>query len=296
MTVHAPLHHPTPTLGRRHPLQLPRAARLLTWFLAAAAVVAAGGSLLFPGVLRGAAVTDGNLRGTALVVLVLGLPALLAGALLAARGSVRGLVVWLGAAAYLTYQGVMFSFGTPMNNLFLAYVAVLGLGIWLLVSILTSLDPVAVRRQVGTGMPYRTIGGLLVVVAGLNSLAWVARVLPPAFTDEPSSPVSGSGLLTSPVYVQDLAFWLPAALVAGCWMWSQRAWGVLLATALLTYYVLEAVSVASDQWWGVMADDSQPALASWTAVPGALVTAAVLAVALGWCLRNLDPTVGRDVG
>ena len=86
----------------------------LSGALAAAAAVAAAGTLLVPGVLTGAAVSQGNLRGTAVVVLSVTLPVLLVGMALTAGGSVRGLVVWLGAVASLTYQGVLFCFGTPL--------------------------------------------------------------------------------------------------------------------------------------------------------------------------------------
>jgi hypothetical protein len=71
-------------------------------------------------------------------------------------------------------------------------------------------------------------------------------------------------------------------------MWRRRALGVLLTQAMLAFYVLECVSVASDQWWGVRADSSEPALASMTAVPGALLAAALVSVPLVWSLRHLD--------
>lgn len=108
-----------------------RLATELSALLGLVAAIAAAASLTRPSLLSGTPVTDGNLRGTALVVLVLGLPVLTWGSLAARRGSVRGLVLWLGAAAYLTYQGVMFCFGTPINALFLTYVAMLGLGVWI---------------------------------------------------------------------------------------------------------------------------------------------------------------------
>ena len=259
----------------------------LTWWLTAAAVVASGGSLLFPGLLAGAPVTDGNLRGTALVVLVVAVPALLSGMVLASRGSARGLVVWLGAVVYLTYQGVLFCFATPFNNLFLAYVAVLGLGFWTTVTLLVQVDPVAFQAQVDDGMPYRTAGGVLGVLATLNAFAWLARVLPVTFSDNPRSVLDGTGLLTNPVFVQDLAVWIPAGLVAATLMWRRHVWGVLLACSMLAFYVIEGISVASDQWWGARADSSFPAVASMAVVPGAFAAAVITAVPLVWCMRHL---------
>src|SRR3954449_3881762 len=122
----------TGTVGRRID-RAPAAALRLSVPLGLAASVAAVGSLCFPSLLSGAAVTVGNLRGTALVVLVVALPLLTAGVLMTRGGSVRGLVLWLGAVAYLSYQGLMFGCGTPINALFLPYVALLGLGLWSMV-------------------------------------------------------------------------------------------------------------------------------------------------------------------
>ena len=50
-----------------------------------------------------------------------------------------------------------------------------------------------------------------------------------------------------PTSVQDLSFWLPLLLVAAVWLWHRRPWGFLLAGAGLVYWVLEGVTVATDQ-------------------------------------------------
>ena len=75
--------------------------------------------LLPASVLSGAEVGNGNMRGTALVVLLLGVPTLLTAMVGTARGSPRWLVVWLGTLGYVLYQAVLFCFGTPLNGLFL---------------------------------------------------------------------------------------------------------------------------------------------------------------------------------
>ena len=85
--------------------------------LATAAAASAGFSFLLPSVLAGAAVGNGNLRGTALVVLLLGVPTLLTAMVATGRGSTRWLVGWLGTLGYLLYQAVLFCFATPLNVL-----------------------------------------------------------------------------------------------------------------------------------------------------------------------------------
>lgn len=101
-------------------------------------------------------------------MLAVGLPMLAAGTALARRGSVRGLVLRLGAAAYLAYQGVMFCFGTPINALFLAYVALLGLGGWSLAALVA-----VTRNPTVCSAPWWPVAGLLGAFAVLNGLAWL---------------------------------------------------------------------------------------------------------------------------
>jgi hypothetical protein len=67
-----------------------------------------------------------------------------------------------------------------------------------------------------------------------------------------------------------------------------RALGVMLTGAILTYDVLEALSIASDQWWGAHADDSYPDFASMSAVPIFLVLAALTALPVAVYLRHID--------
>jgi hypothetical protein len=59
------------------------------------------------------------------------------------------------------------------------------------------------------------------------------------------------------------------------------------------FYVVERLSVASDQWWGVRADDSHLELASLAVVPGALGSAAVSAAVLAWSLMQLTADDGE---
>jgi hypothetical protein len=255
-------------------------SKLISWVLAGTAAAAAGASLLFPRLLGGTAVVDGNLRGTALVVLVLGVPLLLLGERLARRDSARGMVLWAGSAAYLTYQAVLFCFATPLNSLFLVYVAYLGAALWTLITLVRSVRLSTVTEQVDARMPARLVGGSLVTFAGLNLVAWLRQIVPTIGDDHPARVMQGSGLITSAVWVQDLAFWLPLAVVSGLWCWQRRAAGVLLAGAMLTFYVVECVSVASDQWWGARADSASPEWASMTAVPAFLGLAVLTALPL----------------
>lgn len=227
--------------------------------LAVVSALAALLTYLVPGVLTGPAAMNGSARGTALVVFGVAVPLLLWSMWAAARGSVRAVVAWLGAVAYLLYNAVMFVFATPFNRLFLLYVAMLSLAIWMAVGMLRQVRIGAVRS--GT-MPVRGIATYIWVVVALNLLAWLSAIVPALFAQAPAGLLDGTGLTTNPVYVQDLAFWLPLAAVAGVWLWHRRPWGFLIAGSVLTMWVLEGISVAVDQWFGHAADPTSPVVSA----------------------------------
>lgn len=222
--------------------------------LAVVAVLAALPTLLRPSLLSGPDVMIGSARGTALVVLVLTVPLLVFSAHATSRGSARGLVLWLGALAHLAYQGVMLCFATPLNSLFLLYVALLGLSVWTAGVVLTRIDVRALHSRWGRRSPARLVASVLGTVAVLNAIAWVGRIVPTIGTADPSSIMAGSGLITNPVIVQDLALWLPLGIVAAVLLWQRAAIGHLLAGVVLVLWTLEGVTVATDQWFGHRAD------------------------------------------
>ncbi|MGZ8437577.1 MAG: hypothetical protein ACXWXR_03435, partial [Candidatus Limnocylindrales bacterium] len=94
------------------------------------------------------------------------------------------------------------------------------------------------------------------VVAGLNALAWLGPVAKALRDDAPAAFLVGTGMTTNPIYVQDLAFWLPLMAVAAWWLWRRRDWGFVVIGAMLTMWLLESVTVATDQWMGHHADPS----------------------------------------
>jgi hypothetical protein len=225
---------------------------------------------------------NGSARGTALVMLVVGLP-LLVGAMLAARrGSVRALPVWLGAVAYLGYNAVMLLFATPFNFMFLAYDAVLGLSIWTAVALLYRIDIAAYQQWVRPGIRHRLVAGFLWVVVVLNGLVWLKGIVTGMTQPWPPDFLDGTGLNTLPTYVQDVAFWLPTAALAGWWLWRSRPYGHLASTALLVYFTVEAIGVAADQTWGHQLDPASHVV-SLQIVPG-FVGLALICALLSWHL------------
>src|SRR6266567_1566219 len=145
------------------------------WLSAALGLAAAASSLLtftVPAVLRGTAVMNGSARGTALVVLLAGVPALACSMLLAARGSAAAVITWLGAAGFLMYNSLMFVFATPANRLFPLYLAMLAIAVYMWVTV------------------------------ALNAAAWLAGIVPAVVHDGTPAYLRGTGLTVNVVYVQ----------------------------------------------------------------------------------------------
>jgi hypothetical protein len=230
------------------------AAARLTGALAAVTAVAAGVTFLAPGVLQGEAVMNGAARGTSLALL-LAVPVLLLAVAARRRGMVQAGPVWLGLTFFVVYNAVMLLFATPFNQLFLLYVAMLSLGlatVWVLLAHHDTPDP---GSRLGRARR-RGVAGYMLLVVVLNTLVWLRGVV--VGMGSPAEPpfLAGTGLPTSPLYVQDLAVWLPLAAVAAVWLWRGEAHGYRLATAVLVLWVAEGCAVVSDQWFGYRADPS----------------------------------------
>ena len=257
----------------------PRGAVGLCRALVPVSLLAAAATLWWPDLLTGNDVMNGSARGTALVVMVLAAPVL---ALSVARGSPRTPWAWagaLGATAYLLYNAVLLCFATPFNHAFLVYVAMLGLAFWTLVLLV----PAAVSPPVDASRVHRLAASWIAVVVVLNALAWISRIAPAVLDQRPTSVLDGTGLTTNPVYVQDLAVWLPALAWVAWQLWHGRH--TLLAAGALLFWTLEGVGVAVDQAWGHHADPGST-VASFAAVPMFLVVAAVTATALVAVVRR----------
>ena len=254
----------------------------LSGALAVAAAVSALLTYLVSDVLRGPAVMNGSARGTALVVLLVGVPVLACSLVLAWRGSAIAVVTWLAAIGFLLYNALMFVFATPVNQLFLLYLVMLSLAAWSAGTLLWHTDAQALGRLIPSRAPVRLAAGYLWTVAMLNGGAWLARILPSlAGSGEPAY-LRGTGMTTNIVFVQDLALWVPLTTVAAAWLWLREPRGYLLGGASLVMGVIESVSIAADQWYGHAADPASTVVSA--VLTPVFAGLAVLSLAVAWLL------------
>ena len=136
-------------------------------------------------------------------MLAIGLPTLAVATWLARRGSWRGLVVAIGALAYLAYNGFLLLFATPFNPLFLVYVAAMSLTAFALATTILTTDHDAVADH-AAGVPARGIAMYIWVVRHPQHARLARTIVPAMFATDPTSFLEGSGVATNPVFVEDL--------------------------------------------------------------------------------------------
>jgi hypothetical protein len=274
---------------------LTRAAYWLSGALALVAAVGMAATAFVPGVLRGVPAMNGSASGTALVLLLVTVPVLVVAMLFAARGSIAAVLVWIGALAHVLYNSVLFLFATPFNSLFPLYVAMFSVALFSVLLVVRQVDAEDLRARFSPGLPVRAIAAYILLIVVLNAAAWLKGVIPGLFSSGSPAFLDGTGLTTSPIYVQDLAFWLPLMALAAVWLWRRLARGYLVVGAMLVTWTIESLTVATDQWLGHVADPSSPAIAVFM-VPVFLVLAVVGLVPLLVYFRDLTGWPGRAGG
>jgi hypothetical protein len=235
-----------------------RLARTVSTALAVMAAVASLLSFVFWQVFhRDVPVTVGNMRGTALTVLVIAVPLLVASMALASRGSLRARFTWLAALAYLAYNSVMFLFGARFNSFFLLFAAMLALSFWSLVALLRTLDPHEIRTA-SDAVPRRAVAVYLLVSAGAFGVLWLQAIIPATVTNTMPAALVDAGFSQNPVWVIDFAFTFPLMVIGAVWIWQRRAWGFVIAGMMVVMLTVETAGIAIDQAYGHLHDPSAP--------------------------------------
>ena len=91
--------------------------------------------------------------GQDLMTLVFGLPLLLGSSFLARRGSLRGVLCWMGAFFYIAYSYYFYVIGGRFNAFFPLYIAIVSMGTYGALALLFSLDVAHACRRISTVRP-----------------------------------------------------------------------------------------------------------------------------------------------
>ena len=263
----------------------------LAYNVAIANALAATLTLFLPDVLNGPAFTNGNARGTSLVMLAIATPLLVGAATVARRDAPRAALVALGALAYFAYNDVLLLFATPFNRLFLVYTTAFALTIFTSLEAVRTLDHRMVADRL-LPLPVRGLAAYVWLIVGFNTLGWLGGIIPAITGPQPAAFLADIGVATNPIYVQDLSFWLPGAAIAGWLLWHRRPAGIVLVGVWLVWGLVESIGVATDQWFGMQADPTVDATAP---VVLFVVLAIVGLVPLFFYFARPGPRTGRSV-
>src|SRR5438552_2233792 len=95
--------------------------------------------------------------------LIVGLPLLLGSMSLARRGSLGGLLAWMGALFYIAYSYAYYPLSPEFNALYLAYLAIVSTSLYSLIYILVSVNAEGVQARFSSRTPVRLVGGFMMV-------------------------------------------------------------------------------------------------------------------------------------
>jgi len=162
--------------------------------------------------------------GQDLIVLVAGLPLLIISMLMTRRGSVHGVIMWLGTLSFIFYAYATYAFVGLMNVFFLLYTTLMGLSVFSMIGILINISDVQCRiKRDKIGI---FVSGYLFVTAILFVVLWVLRYIDTLNIVPPYS-------LTPIILTLDLSFYIPALFLAAIWTWQRKSLGYILSGAFL---------------------------------------------------------------
>jgi hypothetical protein len=225
------------------------------------------------------------------ITLFVVLPTLVGSAWLTGRRSDRGRLVWLGVLVYLVYSYIIDAFVVRFNSLFLVYVALLGCALYALIGGVVTTDMHGIRARFAGRAPVKSLSAFLALVAVAFYAVWLSEAIPATFAGTVPVSVQQNGTPTNAVQVLDMAWMLPAFLIAAVGLARKTALGYTLAGAALTFVVLLALAVLSIVVF--MVRGGYPVV-----IPQVVLFGTCFALSLGllgWYLKALQPSAGPNI-
>jgi len=226
---------------------------VLSWFIVALALVAAGAGVFWQGegnqfefeTLHGETVT---IHGRGLykfdsvsvvsqaiaqdvVTLVVGIPLLVVSIILYRKNALRGKLLLAGTLGYFLYTYASYAFLAAYNSLFLIYITLFSLSLFAFVLSLMSIDVGRLPERFSARLPRRFLSVSLFLVGAFLLFAWLGRIAPTILND--SSPFGLESYTTLVIQVLDLGLVVPLAFLSGILLLKKRPFGYLFASVAL---------------------------------------------------------------
>jgi hypothetical protein len=226
--------------------------------------------------------------GQDIVNLLIVCPALAAAAYLAARGSLRARLVWMGLLIYVVYSYVLYSFFVHFNALFLAYVAILGLSAYALAGAsVNTLKQPALTAAFERSRHEKAASAYLMITGAGFTMLWLADIIRATAAGTTPANIAEMDMPVNPIHVLDLAFILPGMILVAVLLRRRSAVGLVFAVPLMTFGAAMGAALVSMS--RVMTARGIPGL-------GAMELAPAVMVALGlslafWFMKHIDDVI-----
>lgn len=224
-------------------------------------------------------------QGNDIVTLFVALPMLTFSTWLALRGSLRGRLLLTGTIGFFLYTYLSMSMLTAFNALFLVYVALFGLSLYAFIICMLSFDLAALPKHFSERLPRGWIAGLLFLIGGFLTIAWLGKVLSPILQNDPPAL---DNTTTFVIQAMDLALIVPLAVLSGVLLLHRSAWGYLLSSVFVLKAIALGLAVSAMVINMILAGTPEGA---GIAVPFLVITVLNLAAAVS-LLKNIKPESG----
>ena len=171
--------------------------------------------------------------------LVVALPLLLWSTWAARRGSVRGLLLWMGTLFYVAYAYAYTVLGDHLMPLFLLYAVIVSASLYGLVYLLVSTDAEGVRASFGEHTPARLAGGFVAVMALFIGGKWASAIVGDVLASATPTRVE------LVVYPLDLVVAFPALFWGGVWLWRKQPLGYVVGGIVLLKSAAEGLTLVA---------------------------------------------------
>lgn len=185
------------------------------------------------------------------ITLFVGVPLILISLFLARKSSLRGLFLLSGTLLYFFLTYLFYTAMAMYNEMFLAYVLLLGVSFYTLILTLFSFDLEKVTSSIISNKIFKPAGLFLIINASLIALLWLSVVVPPLINGT-IFPKEVQHYTTLIVHGFDLGLFLPAAFITGYLAIKKNQFGLLFTpiyliflSILMTVLVSKIVFMAS---------------------------------------------------
>jgi len=259
-----------PIGGRvRHRAPLPIVCPLtiaywVTSMVAACLVVSSVAGLLFGqrGLYEPNPATLPSLLTQDVLSLLVAVPVLLGSMWTARRGSVRGLLLWMGMLFYVAYTYSYAVLGDRLAPLFVLYVAIVAMALYCLMYLLLSTDAAAVKAHFSRHTPTTLAGAFVSFIALALGSMWVGMIVRDLVSGIPPTRVQ---LIVWPL---DLIVAFPALFWGGIYLWRRNALGYVAGGIVLLKAAAEGLTLVLQTWVTVLMGGPGDALVPAYAVVG----------------------------